>query len=416
MPAPALTRWGFDFAVTEIGLIAVGVIALMTASVLLLREEYASRKKSCVESLRLSIFSFKEKKMRTDDSIKNYKRAARKCISFAIVLSVCLLLLAVASVGLGAMKLSFGDVLCVIWGKLTGNAALYSDIKAGEAAVVWDIRLPRILCGALVGAGLSASGVIFQSILQNPLADPYTLGISTGAAFGASLAIMLNLLLGVFLPIPLFALAFALLTLAAVIAISIRGGGLVSSNLIIAGIIVSSILSAGISFMKMLAGENVSAIVFWIMGSLGSKHWSDVALLAPVVLVGIALSQCFASDLNLMALGGDTAQTLGVNVKRVRLMYLVIGSAITAVCVSACGVIGFIGLVVPHLLRFSHTPDNRLLLPLSSLLGALLLMAADNVTRLISNGEIPVGVLTTLFGGPFFIWIFIRRRRLESNG
>ncbi len=353
--------------------------------------------------------------MHTYKSIESYKRARRKCFGFGILLVAALLLLITGSVGLGAMDISYGDTLKIIWGKLIKNPELYSEIPEGAVAVVWKLRLPRIICGTLMGAGLSCAGVVFQAILQNPLADPYTLGISTGAAFGASLAIILNILFAVYLPIPMLALAFALLTLAAVIAISQKGGGLISSNLIIAGIILSSILSAGVSFMKMLAGEGVSAIVFWIMGSLSAKTWGDVLLAAPVVITGFVLCIWKSGELNIMTLGGRNAQALGVNVKATRLFYLTVCSCITAVCVSVCGVIGFIGLVVPHLLRFSHTSDNRLLLPLSALLGALLLTGADLVTRLISNGEIPVGVLTTLFGGPFFIWIFVRRRRMETN-
>lgn len=352
--------------------------------------------------------------MRADGSIESYKKSRRRCVIFGASLAALLLLLITGTVGLGAMEISYGDVLKIIWGKLTGNAQLYSEIKSGAVAVIWQLRLPRIICGALVGAGLSVSGAVFQAILQNPLADPYTLGISTGAAFGASLSIILNLLFAIYLPIPLLALGFALLTLICVIAISVRGGGLQSSNLIIAGIIVSSILSAGVSFMKMLAGENVSAIVFWIMGSLAASTWKDAALLGAAVIPGALLCLWRSAELNIMTLGGRNAEALGVNVKVTRLFYLTLGAAITAVCVSVCGVIGFVGLVVPHLLRFSFSADNRLLLPLSALLGAVLLTAADCATRLISNGEIPVGVLTTLLGGPFFIWIFIRRRRLKA--
>lgn len=348
--------------------------------------------------------------MNTEYSIEKYKATRKSCIVLGVILFVCLLALVTGAVWFGVMDISYGDVLRILWGKITGRESLLEGIADGAAAVVWEIRFPRILTGALVGMGLSVSGVIFQSILQNPLADPYTLGISTGAAFGASLAILLNIMFGIYLPIPVFALLFAFLTLALVISISVRGGGLVSSNLIIAGIIVSAIFSAGISFMKMLAGENVSSIVFWIMGSLSSANWSDVKLVAPVVLVGTIISQLFASDLNIMTLGSRNAQALGVNAARIRLLYLIIGSTITAACVSVCGVIGFVGLVVPHVLRFSKTVDNKFLLPLSALLGAILLSVADNATRLISNGEIPVGVLTSLLGGPFFIYIFINRK------
>jgi iron complex transport system permease protein len=314
------------------------------------------------------------------------------------------------SAGLGALRLSPGEVARILLGKLSGRAELLDGIGGGAVAVVFELRLPRIVCAAFTGAALSAAGVIFQAVLQNPLADPYTLGISTGAAFGASLAIFLNMTFAVSLPPPLSALAFAGLTLAAVLAIANRGSGLAAANLIMAGIITSAILQAGVSFIKTASGENVGAIVFWLMGSLSGRSWADALLLAPVTGAAIALAIAFSRDLNLLSLGNRGAESLGVDVKRARLLYLLLGAAVTACSVSVCGIIGFVGLVVPHLLRFSASSDNRLLLPLSALSGALLLLLADDAVRLLGTGEIPVGVLTTLLGGPFFIYIFIRRR------
>ena len=219
----------------------------------------------------------------------------------------------------------------------------------------------------------------------------------------------MNITYGVFFSTTAFAFLFAFLTLIFVILIAQKGGGMLSSNLIISGIIVSSILSSGISFIKMIAGENVSAIVFWLMGSLSSRQWSDVKLVAPIVLIGGLIAWIFADDLNIMVLGDETAQTLGVNTRRIRLLYLIVGSSVTAACVAVSGIIGFIGLIVPHTLRFWISGNNRVLLPLSALTGALILSLADNATRLFSTSEIPVGVLTTLIGGPFFIYIFLRK-------
>jgi iron complex transport system permease protein len=349
-----------------------------------------------------------------DDPILAYKAVRKKCFRLALILCIALAGLVILALGLGAMNIPADRILRILLGKLSGKADWYAGIPPGMAAVVWELRLPRIITGILTGAGLAVCGVIFQGILQNPLADPYTLGISTGAAFGASLAIFLNIVLGFALPISLTALVFAALTLVLVLLISQRGSGLVSANLIMAGIILSAILSAGISFMKMLSGENVGAIVFWLMGSLSARGWNDAILLASVVPAAAVLALIFAADLNILTLGSRSAESLGVHVKRVRLFYLLLGAAITAVCVSVCGVIGFVGLIVPHLLRMAVTSDNRLLLPLSALLGGLLLCAADTCARLLSSGEIPVGVLTTLLGGPFFIFIFLRRR--EGSG
>ena len=344
-----------------------------------------------------------------ENPILAYKAVRRKCLRLAILLCIALVVLVFLSLGLGAMDIPADRIFRILWGKLSGNLDRYAGIPPGMAAVVWELRLPRILTSILAGAGLAVCGVIFQGILQNPLADPYTLGISTGAAFGASLAIFLNIVLGLAFPISLTALVFAALTLVLVVLISGRGSGLVSANLIMAGIILSAILSAGISFMKMLSGENVGAIVFWLMGSLSARGWND-ALLLTLVIPAAALALVFAADLNILTMGNRNAESLGVHVKRVRFFYLLLGAAITAVCVSVCGVIGFVGLIVPHLLRMGVTSDNRLLLPLSALLGGLLLCAADTCARLLSSGEIPVGVLTTLLGGPFFLFIFLRRK------
>lgn len=313
-------------------------------------------------------------------------------------------------INLGDMKISLKEVWQVIIGKLMNNSDMLAEVKKNTAAVVWEIRIPRIICSIFAGAGLGIAGVIFQGILQNPLADPYTLGISTGASFGAALAIYINISLGIYFPVSAAALISSLITLAAVIFITKRGGGMESANLIIAGIIVSSILSSGVSLIKMLAGEDVGAIVFWLMGSLAAKSWNDAMLLMGSVIVFGTASVIFAKELDIMSLGDDTAHSLGINTEKMRTFYLIVGAALSAVCVSVCGVIGFVGLIVPHLLRFWLTSSNRVLIPLSALTGAILLSLADNAARIIASGEIPVGVITTLIGGPFFIYIFTRRR------
>ncbi|MDR0410329.1 MAG: iron ABC transporter permease, partial [Spirochaetaceae bacterium] len=187
------------------------------------------------------------------------------------------------SAGLGATRIPAVDVARILLGKLIGGERMLRGISAGELSIVFDLRLPRIVCAAFTGSALAAAGVIFQAILQNPLADPYTLGVSTGAAFGATLAIFLNITASLALSAPLFALAFAGITLVAVLAISNRGAGLIKTNLIMAGIILSAILQAGISFIKISSGENVGAIVFWLMGSLSGRSWNDALLLSPVV-------------------------------------------------------------------------------------------------------------------------------------
>lgn len=343
------------------------------------------------------------------------KKNRLKSILLFFLLILGLWVIAVFNLNMGAMKVSANEILKIIIGKTFSNAEILKDIKPNIIAVVWEIRLPRILCGILVGAGLSIGGVIFQSILQNPLADPYTLGVSTGASFGASLMIFINIMYGIYIPISFGALSFALLTLVLVVIIAKHGNSLESSELIIAGIIVSSFFSAGISLLKMLSGENVGAIVFWLMGSLSSKNWKDVYLISPVIILGFILTLSQAQNLNIMAMGDNNAKALGVNPTLTRFLCLIIGAFLTAFCVCVCGIIGFIGLVIPHLLRFWISSDNKLLIPFSALAGGILLCVADNITRVLTSGEIPVGILTTLIGGPFFIYIFVNRRKRGRN-
>lgn len=337
------------------------------------------------------------------------RKAARKCTVTMLIEVAAIFAMIILCTNMGEADIGAGMTLKVIAGKITGNPDLYAGISRGMVSIIWDIRLPRIICGVFVGAGLSVSGAVFQALLRNPLADPYTLGISTGAALGASIAIFISGILALF-DIPVLPCAFtgALLTLIVVTKIAESSGNINSNNLVIAGIIVSSILSAGISFIKNAAGEEVGAIVFWIMGSLASRTWTHVVVLVPVVVICTVICIYYADELNIMCTGDDYAKMLGVNVNRVRKTLLVAASLITASCVAASGVIGFVGLVIPHLLRFGMTSNNRRLLPLCFLSGALLLTFADNISRVFIS-EVPVGVLTTLVGGPFFIYLFTRR-------
>ncbi|KPJ76095.1 MAG: iron ABC transporter permease [Deltaproteobacteria bacterium SG8_13] len=337
----------------------------------------------------------------------------REAFSIQLVLLAAALLLAVVvSSRLGYLTVGFTDVLRIIAAKLTGQAALTAEMDALLPVVVLEVRLPRILCAAIVGAGLAISGTVFQGILLNPLADPYTLGVSAGAAFGASVAILLNLGFLGFYSVPLFAFIGAAATLFFVIILSSSGEGLSSNNLILSGIVVAAILSAGISFLKYLADEHVSVIIFWLMGSFASRTWADVALTAVAIGTGFLVMLFYARDLNLISLGNRTASSMGVDTARVMMMLLITASVIAAVCVSVSGIIGFVGLLVPHMVRLITGPDNRRLLPASLLTGAILLLGADTVTRAVLPTEIPIGVLTALIGGPVFCYIFWRRQKM----
>lgn len=317
---------------------------------------------------------------------------------------------------LGEATIPVLEVVNIIGAKMTGNMNQLADISQGIVAIIWDIRLPRIITGVMVGAGLAMAGTVFQAMLMNPLADPYTIGISTGAALGATIAIFVSAILQI-ASIAILPAAFtgALLTLLLVIRIAGRHKNLSSSSLIIAGIIVSSIGSAAISFIKSLAGEEVSLIVFWLMGSLASRTWQHVLVIVPVVVIGLVIFWHYGQELNLLCTGEVNARNYGVNVGRIRMILLITASLVTAACVAVSGIIGFVGLVVPHILRQFVTTDHKYLMPISAIVGALLLMVADNLTRTVLWVEIPVGVLTTLIGGPFFIYLFTRRGISEGG-
>jgi len=335
--------------------------------------------------------------------------------------TLLIILLAAAifiSAGMGYLKIGFWDVIQIIVSSVTGNQDIIKGFEDVTRVVVMDVRLPRILCAALVGAGLAVSGCVYQGILLNPLADPYTLGISAGAAFGASLAFLFFPEAGLY-SIPFFAFTGAVITLFIVVWLSsgktFSRDGLSSNSLILSGIIVASILSAGISFLKYMADEEVSVIIFWLMGSFASKTWLDVLILLVVIVTGSAVIYFYSRDLNVIALGNRMASTLGINTGRVTLVLLITASLVAAVCVSVSGIIGFVGLLVPHMIRSVTGPDNRRLIPLSLLAGAILLLSADTVTRAVLPVEVPIGVLTALIGGPFFCYIF-RRNHMKSRG
>ena len=317
------------------------------------------------------------------------------------------------SLSMGYIRIPVSDVISILGYKIFPGHEAAGIFNETHLTVVYDIRLPRILTCAGVGAALALSGVLFQGILLNPLADPYTLGVSAGAAFGASVAILLNLAAAA-VSVPLFAFTGAGITLFFVIFLSYSSGnpmaGLSSNNLILSGIIIAAILSAGISFLKFIANEQVSVIIFWLMGSFASRTWANVLAVVVCLTAGCLISLFFARDLNLISLGAKSAASLGVDLKKTTLVLLVTGSLVAAVCVSVSGIIGFVGLLVPHMIRFLTGPDNRKLIPLSMLSGAALLLIADTITRAVLPHEIPIGVLTALIGGPVFCWVFKKNR------
>jgi iron complex transport system permease protein len=344
-------------------------------------------------------------------TLARHRRGRRQFAAAVLLLSGALVLSLALAVRLGRLEVGWEAIGAVLLAKL-GLAPVTVDRTTD--VVVWGIRFSRVMLAALVGACLAVAGVVFQGLLLNPLADPFTLGVSTGGAFGVALLVLLGVG-GSFWglsPLPLGALAGALGALGAVLVLSREGGRVRKETLILAGIVVSTFLSALISLIKSLDEESLSAIVFWIMGSFSGRGWVHVGLLLPYALAGVVLLARYARELDILALGEEHSHFLGVAVTRVRLILLVGASLLTAGAVAVSGVIGFVGLVVPHVMRMWLGPAHGRLLLLSGLGGALTLIWADVVARnlLASGQELPVGVVTALLGGPFFFYLLKTRR------
>jgi iron complex transport system permease protein len=315
----------------------------------------------------------------------------------------CLCLLAVASgaLMLGTAEVSWSKVMALMAGTLPADDPV--------RLIVLKIRLPRILLAGLVGFSLSMGGVVFQALLRNPLADPFILGVSSGAAFGAVLGIFFGF--GFTLGVPSMAFAGALFTVYLVLAIGSRRMGIESSSILLTGVIINAFFTAIIMFfISAVADSRLHAMLYWLYGDLSQSRFAPLMLLAPVLALAFAVLFGYAKHLNLLTAGEDTAFQLGVDVERTKKVCLLIVSLMIGLTVSFSGLIGFVGLILPHLARMAFGADHRLLLPTASLGGAIFLIAADTLARtIISPSELPVGVITAFLGAPFFIYLLKSR-------
>ncbi len=316
------------------------------------------------------------------------------------------------SMGVGAVSIPTGSVIQVLASHLPWPLS-FNPADTIADTIVWDIRLPRTVLAVLVGAALAASGGVMQGFFQNPMADPYIVGISAGAALGATAAFALNLDIWFFglNAVSIAAFACALIVTFLVYMLSRRGGRVVSTTLLLTGIAIGSVATSFTSFLLVMGGEDQRRILFWLMGSLSARRWDHVYMLFPYVVVGMTVVLFFARDLNVLLLGDEQAAQLGVRVERVKIILLAAASCLAAAAVCVSGIIGFVGLLVPHLVRLIVGPDYRILIPMSALAGGLLLILADIVARTaMAPAEMPIGILTTLLGGPFFLYLLHRRR------
>ncbi|MET9951369.1 iron ABC transporter permease [Streptomyces sp. NPDC006339] len=336
------------------------------------------------------------------------KRAATGRVPYPAVVAGLLVALGaavLASLALGSVRIPPGQVLDA----LTGRAG-----PSPYRTIVLDVRLPRVLLGAVVGAGLAVVGTVLQALVRNRLADPFLLGISSGASAGAVLVIVLGVAGGITTTVALPAAAFAgaLLSLVLVYALARRGGTMTGARLVLAGVAVSYILSALTTLLLVVAGrpEQFQEALFWSLGGLGGARWDGLLLPAAVLVAGTGALMTLARPLDLMLVGEEGAVALGLDPARFRAAVFVLASLVTAVLVAASGAVGFVGLMVPHAARMAVGAPHRRLLPVAALGGAVALVLADLAARTVAAPQdIPVGVLTALTGGPFFLWLMRRR-------
>ena len=326
---------------------------------------------------------------------------------------IALALLAVAivlSFGTGPLKVAPGQVLHAIATQL--GLIETGDLSQRDLSTVWNLRVPRALLGALVGASLAMAGAALQGLFGNPLADPGIVGVSQGASLGAVAAIVSGVTVfgGWTVPLAAFAGGALATALAYLLSAHARGGG--TATLLLVGIAIGAGCSAAIGFFTYIASESqLQSLVFWQMGSLASADWNDLAAALPVFALGAIALQFLATPLDMLALGERQARHIGLNVRRTRLLLVAFSALLVGSAVAFAGTVGFVGLVVPHFVRMLAGPGHRWLLPLSGACGALLIVIADTAARTLDPpAEIPLGLFSAALGAPFFLWLVLRQR------
>lgn len=324
-------------------------------------------------------------------------------VIFGIALGLC----AIAAIFIGVISIP-GDV---VWASLLQKIGLSSSTEVPDFydITLWQLRLPRIIMSLLAGGVLAICGCVFQSIFHNPICDPYVLGISSGASLGAAVAIILGwdtYLFGITLP----ALATSVLTLLFIIGIAKLQRQHSTQTLLLVGIALNFLISAVITLLLVVHQQDMQKIIFWTMGSLATTSWKEIAWLLPIMIAGISILYFNAKNLNILQLGTETAQSLGVNARRTTYVTLITSSVLIGTVVSFCGVIGFIGLVVPHIARLIFGSNNRHLFTYSLFFGAFFMLLADTLARTIASpAELPIGSITALAGAPFFVYLLIKK-------
>lgn len=329
-------------------------------------------------------------------------------------LTVALALLGIggvlAGLALGSSELAIGDVLDAL-----GRRTLVGTDRATAAdTIVWNVRLPRVLLSLLVGLNLAVAGVLLQGLMRNPLASPGIIGVMAGAALFATLAMLVVPTIGALsslaiMSVPALAFIGAMLAAVVVFAISWQPGlGTSPTRMILAGVAVTAMVGAMQNFLSVYYADRIAGVVLWLAGSLNTRSWQHLPMIWPFTIVGLLMAVALARPLNLLQMGEDTARSLGVSLQRTRLMVILAAALLTASAVCVAGIVGFVGLVVPHIIRTALSTNHRWLIPVAALGGAVLVAWADVLARQL--GEMPVGVLTAAIGGPYFVFLLYKTR------
>ena len=331
---------------------------------------------------------------------------------FAVLLtalSVSLIFSAFISVSLGAVQISLKDTFNILISNISGNVNI-SNLSGSIIAIVWNMRVPRVIMGIIVGAGLAICGSVMQTTVNNPISEPYILGISAGATFGATFFIILGLksLTGI------GAFFGSVISTVVVLFIASIGKKFTTTSLILSGAVANALFSAFSNFIISIGAnsDSMMTIKFWTMGSLASASWSDIALPMFIILGSFIFFLSQHRILNTMLMGDEVAITLGINLYTYRFIYMIFISMITGILVAKCGIIGFVGLITPHISRILVGTEHKKIIPISSILGSLFILWSDILARcLIDKAELPIGIFTSLVGGPFFIYIVIKNQK-----
>ena len=351
------------------------------------------------------------------NSIEAYRKFTAARLLLLIIGASVLGVLALLAISLGAAHIGVGDLALTLISRVAPGFCPETDWVA--QAVVWDLRMPRILTALVAGAGLALAGAVMQCTLRNPLASPFTLGIAAAAGFGAALAIVLGVGFAGAGKYVIIANAFCFSLLAVFLVYTLSTlRGVTSETLVLAGIAFNFLFGAFSSLLQYFGrSEDVKAVVFWLMGSLHAASWERLLPVSGVFLICFPLLMRYCWDLNALALGDDTARSLGTRAERVRVVAMVLATLVTASIICFTGIIGFVCLIAPHMVRMIIGPDHRFLLPGSCITGAILLLGADSVARTVAAPiEIPVGIVTSLLGVPLFVYLLLTRRAAYWRG